>query len=96
MGYMNSGAGVLVLSKNTQKSGVGTLVPLSCIVDNGTEVPTPSKKQNGVGVLTPSLHDKHETEVSTPREKNDETAPKGIHFDRVPTPNNLFEIGSYL
>jgi NAD-dependent SIR2 family protein deacetylase len=59
MGYMNSGAGV-----STPSIGVETLVSSSNT--NGTKVPAPEEQYNGVEVLTPSLHDKHGTEVPTP------------------------------
>jgi REP element-mobilizing transposase RayT len=56
-----------------KKYGVGTLVPSK-------------ENTNGAGVSTPLLYDKYGTEVSTPEEKNNETAPKGIHLDKVPAP----------
>jgi len=44
---------------------------------------------SGVGVSTPFLDDINETKVSTPKKRKNGTAPKGIHFDKVPAPKYL-------
>jgi len=46
------GAGTLVPSENREMLGVGTSVPSSSIIKNGTKVPAPEKSKNGMGILT--------------------------------------------
>ena len=56
-------------------------------MNSGTET------SNGVGVSTPSSSiNKNGTEVPTPEKENDETAPKGIHFDKASASDKFIEI----
>ena len=62
----------------------------------GTSVPS-NEKEQGAGTLVPlSDSRKNGTEVPAPGGvKVNGTAPKGIHFDKVPAPNYLSVDGNF-